>query len=526
VPTRASTDRDVACTRFAANGACAIRENHDVARALLPSVASDMRRHLCIDTVRVTLMTALGLLSGCGGTTDANPGGDGASPEVSESGATETGIPEGGTPDQSSAPEPEGGDGPTNACRYTCVNPMPVLVGGVDTGYDSCGGGYMRRRAQISCPSLLPRTGNGACSQPFDASPAGCSSDSDCASDPYGHCELTAPDAGIPVTCECVHGCKVDSDCGGNEVCVCADPIGHCAPATCTTSASCAAAGCDCIASSMGSSCGPQFDCQTPRDQCAAPDDCMRQDAGFECSENAGVHSCGPYSYCGVGRPFLVAGAARLAPTTVRTDWSARGLEPDLADLTLSERQRLGDHWLRVAQMEHASIAAFARFTLHLLALGAPSELVVGSNRAMLDETEHARFAFALASAFLGREVGPGILPIEGALDSADLGAFLATLLREGCIGETRAAVEAREMLDATRDPAVREVLETIATDETRHAALAWRTLEWLLASGRVHGSRVRAELDMALREMEPRDGDIASRLVRPCADALLAFGA
>jgi hypothetical protein len=31
-----------------------------------------------------------------------------------------------------------------------------------------------------------------------------------------------------------------------------------------------------------------------------------------------------------------------------------------------------------------------------------------------------------------------------------------ATLLREGCIGETRAAVEARERLEETRDPAVR----------------------------------------------------------------------
>jgi uncharacterized protein (TIRG00374 family) len=52
-----------------------------------------------------------------------------------------------------------------------------------------------------------------------------------------------------------------------------------------------------------------------------------------------------------------------------------------------------------------------------------------------------------LTSAFGGREVGPGTLPIEGALDGADVDAFVATLLREGCIGETRAAVEAREML-------------------------------------------------------------------------------
>jgi hypothetical protein len=274
----------------------------------------------------------------------------------------------------------------------------------------------------------------------------------------------------------------------------------------------------------MGESCGPQFDCQTPKDQCASPSDCKQQDAGVECSESNGVHACGPYSYCGVGRPFLVAGAARLAATTARADWAAERLSPDVSRLSPSERRSLADHWTRVAQMEHASIAAFARFTLQLLALGAPSELVVASNQAMSDETEHARLAFALASAFSGREIGPDTLPIEGALDGADLDAFVATLLREGCIGETRAAVEAYEMLGDSRDAAVREVLEIIARDETRHAELAWRTLAWLLASGRVQASAVYAELDRAVSEMQPGDTDVASRVIRPCADSLLAL--
>jgi hypothetical protein len=122
--------------------------------------------------------------------------------------------------------------------------------------------------------------------------------------------------------------------------------------------------------------------------------------------------------------------------------------------------------------------------------------------------------------------VGPGALPIDGALDGAELDAFVTTLLREGCIGETRAAVEARAQLGLTSDVAVREVLATIAEDETRHAAPAWRTLAWLLASGRVGASGLRAELDRALSEMPPADRDVASRIVRPCADSLLAQSA
>jgi hypothetical protein len=480
-----------------------------------------MRRYLCVETVRVTLMTALGLLGGCGGVAAAtkNPGSD-ASPDVSDAdpGDGGVGIEDGGVGIQ------DGGVG--NACTYACESATPVLVGGVDTGYDSCAGGFTRRRAQLTCPLLLPRPGKGACSQLFDASPARCRDDSDCASDPYGHCELVSPDGGIPGACECVHGCRVDSDCGDGKVCVCANPVGYCAAATCSTGASCGAAGCDCIASSMGTDCAAQFDCQTPQDQCASPGDCMEKDAGFECSEEAGVHVCGPYSYCGVGRPFLVAGAARLASTTARADWRATGRSPDVSRLSPCERQSLGDYWMRVAQMEHASIAAFARFTLHLLALGAPPGLVAESNRAIADETEHARLAFALASAFLQREVGPGVLPIDGALDGADLDAFVTTLLREGCIGETRAAVEAREQLGLTSDVTVREVLATIAEDETRHAELAWRTLAWLLASGRVRAPEVRAELDRALSEMPRGDRDVASRIVRPCADSLLAQSA
>jgi hypothetical protein len=490
-------------------------------------------------------MTALGLLSGCGSIAHAtgdDAGGDDASPDLRDSGGggdvTEGGVRESSVDEssvgdssdssvgESSIPGPDGGDAPTSTCKYTCENPMPVLMGGIDTGYDSCAGGYTRRRAQVMCPSLLPRPGNGACSQVFDASPARCSSDSDCSSDPYGHCELTSPDAGLQAACDCVHGCRVDSDCASGMVCVCANPIGSCAPATCSTGASCGAAGCDCIASSAGSGCGPRFDCQMPEDQCASPGDCTRQDAGVECSESSGIHACGPYNYCGVGRPFLVAGAARLAATTLRADWRAAGITPDLRRLSAPQRRSLGEHWLRVARMEHASIASFARFTMHLLALGAPSELVIASNRAMADETEHARLAFALSSAFLGQEVGPSALSIDGALDGGDLDAFVATLLREGCIGETRAAVEAYEMLDVTRDPAIRDVLQTIVRDETRHAELAWRTLAWLVSSGRARALDVRAELHRAVSEMPAGDGDVASRIVRPCADSLLAVAA
>jgi hypothetical protein len=169
--------------------------------------------------------------------------------------------------------------------------------------------------------------------------------------------------------------------------------------------------------------------------------------------------------------------------------------------------------------MEHASIAAFARFTLHLLALGAPPELVQASQEALGDKTEHARLAFGLASAFAGDPVAPGPLAIDGALDGFDLGDFLATLIREGCIGETVAAIEAREALEHVTDPAVRAVLETIARDDLRHAALAWQALGWVVASGRADRELVYGEVLRAVREVRARS--------QPAAEdpSLQAFG-
>jgi hypothetical protein len=87
--------------------------------------------------------------------------------------------------------------------------------------------------------------------------------------------------------------------------------------------------------------------------------------------------------------------------------------------------------------MEHASIAAFARFALQLLAVGAPPDLVHGAQIAMGDEADHARLAFRLASAYAVRAVGPSALDIFGALDGFCIEQLVATLLREGCIGET-----------------------------------------------------------------------------------------
>src|SRR5262249_43755535 len=146
-------------------------------------------------------------------------------------------------------------------------------------------------------------------------------------------------------------------------------------------------------------------------------------------------------------------------------------------------RAALAAHWLEVGALEHASVASFARFTLDLLALGAPATLVADAQRAGADEVDHARLAYGLASAYAGRTLGPGPLDLHALALGADVQAVVRSLVIEGCVGETLGVAEALALRDHAVDAALRAVHARIAADEQRHAELSWQALAWLLRS-------------------------------------------
>ena len=179
------------------------------------------------------------------------------------------------------------------------------------------------------------------------------------------------------------------------------------------------------------------------------------------------------------GRPFLVGGLRRTAPLVSDSGWC-----PDIqpSELPPAARTTLTARWGAAGRAEHASVGAFSRFALVLLHHGAPAELVGAAHAAALDEVRHAELCFGLASAYAGEVVGPGPLDVRGSLQGElDLEQVVRTLVEEGCVGETLAALEAGEAARLCQDVVVREILEGIAGDEARHAALAWKTLRWLV---------------------------------------------
>jgi hypothetical protein len=210
------------------------------------------------------------------------------------------------------------------------------------------------------------------------------------------------------------------------------------------------------------------------------------------------------------GRPLHVGGIEVRAETRARADWLAAERDATLdCDIDAVTRDALARAWLDDARSEHASVASFARFTLDLLAYGAPASLVEDAQRAALDEIHHARLCFSLASRFARAPQGPGPLPVQGVEIAASLVDAVALAVREGCIGETIAALTARAQLRVAEDPAVRAALEQIARDEEAHAALAWRFVAWALVTA--PSPALREAVARAFAEASPSsaaDGD------------------
>ncbi|WP_437730592.1 ferritin-like domain-containing protein [Sorangium sp. So ce1335] len=200
----------------------------------------------------------------------------------------------------------------------------------------------------------------------------------------------------------------------------------------------------------------------------------------------------------GAGRPFLVGERARTAGAQRReaSAWGSAAARPDVAPLGQEARAALAEAWLRDALLEHASVASFSRFALEMMAVGAPAEMLDAAHEAARDEVRHAKLCFGLASAYAGEALEPAPFAFGGAVEvTSDLPELAARAVREGCIGETLAAVQASAQLEHAADAAVRKVLATIADDEARHAELAWRFVAWALQTG---GDAVRRAVSAA----------------------------
>lgn len=257
-----------------------------------------------------------------------------------------------------------------------------------------------------------------------------------------------------------------------------------------------------------------------------------------------------------VRRPLLVGASLRSSSVASRGDWAMPLAKDEALAVDARTRAALAQAWAADGCEEHASIAAFARLTLHLLALGAPSDLVERAHLASLDEVRHARACFALAGRYGDAPVGPGPLALHGLFaptggeSAVDVASVAALCAEEGCVGETLGALLAEETLARTTDPTVRAILERLVAEEEAHADLAWRVLRFCVdvggepareAARRAFERGIRATRAVAIRRYDGVDvgawnahgrvtceqaREVAERgireVVEPCALALL----
>lgn len=163
----------------------------------------------------------------------------------------------------------------------------------------------------------------------------------------------------------------------------------------------------------------------------------------------------------------------------------------------------LADQWRENGKTEHASVAAFARLTLDLMALSAPPRLVADANQDALDEIRHAELCFSLAAALDGKRLSPAPFPVAQRVSpltrvrSLALAQLAVSSLVDGALHEGVSARIIARLAKRCEEPAIRDVLKSIAADEGRHAAHGWTVVEWCAAEG---GTAVRQALLGALR--------------------------
>lgn len=319
---------------------------------------------------------------------------------------------------------------------FACENPRAV-PGDVSRGLVACDGDWQHRRNEFFCPAD-PQFGG------------------------------VLPE----------YGCETDADCASNQLCECRSPVGQCVTASCQLDSDCGA-GKLCALSVLAQCNARSYHCQTSLDECISNRDCPKDQFCTLNPVGGKTRECKPAS-CFVGRPFLVAGDERRGGLRPRSDW-AEGTNAGVEDLSPWLRERAASAWAEMGRMEHASVASFARFTVELMVFRAPSKLMEDALRALGDEIKHAKLAFAMASRYARRAIGPGVLEVSDVEYTAELATSVEAAVLEGCIGETVAALEAATLLATAEDPDVRAVLTQVAKDEARHAELAFRYVAWAI---------------------------------------------
>lgn len=212
-----------------------------------------------------------------------------------------------------------------------------------------------------------------------------------------------------------------------------------------------------------------------------------------------------------VAEPFASTGwqTTRTPHTGVDFVAAGEGRRPGGLRELVSHFHNVASYWANAAVMEGVAVPAFEQLVVDLQAHGAPPALIKGARLAIRDEERHASTATRMARALGVEPVVPEVplLPPRSVLELARENA------REGCVGETYAALQAAWQAQHARDPAVRTLMTSLARDESKHAAVSWAVHAWAMEQlNQDVKANVAQEMALAWQDLEALAQDAPPR--------------
>lgn len=171
----------------------------------------------------------------------------------------------------------------------------------------------------------------------------------------------------------------------------------------------------------------------------------------------------------------------------------------------------MGDRFAAMAFLEAVSVHAFDRLERELHAHGASATLLRDARRARRDEQRHTAMMMRLARRN-GTEAqlpsAPKPMPVRSLLDVALENAV------EGCVRETYGAVIGLIEGETAPEASIRKAMRAVATDECRHADLAWAVHAWAMPQLSAEQALcVQAAMSVAIAEIAAKDAATAELL-------------
>jgi hypothetical protein len=257
------------------------------------------------------------------------------------------------------------------------------------------------------------------------------------------------------------------------------------------------------------------------QDSCEVPSDFAAQFAALN-ADDAGVADAGLSDGGAIdggdGGSATYRCPTPSAPLTITCDPPACLGRLTEGFITPTYASNLGDRFAAMAFLEAVSVHAFERLERELHAHGASAAMLRDTRRARRDEQRHTAMMTRLA-----RRNGTDARLPEAPAPAPVRSLFDVTLENavEGCVRETYGAVIGLIEGETATESSIRKAMRAVATDECRHAELAWAVHAWAMPQlSAAEAQRVQAAMRVAIAEIAARDAATAALLFQESCSA------